>query len=243
MATREQMMARIRRALGRSSSDEPCVPTLDPTALPELGQVMPVIAPATIIPAFITEFERVSTKAWRARTLPDFDAILSELVNGRKAGSAVVSRNPLLRKLNLTDRLKGLGVDALAWSSEVLSPEDARLYRERCFTAPIGFTGVDYALAETGSLVASSLKEGSQLASLAPPIHVAILLESQIVATLEEVLAGTRVTPDSQSASPGRSIVFITGTSRTADIEQIVVHGVHGPQEVHAIIVDDTCVP
>jgi len=238
MAAREEMMARIRAALGRSLSDGPRVPSFDPSALPELGQVMPPILSSDIIPTFVLEFEKVSTKVWRATSLPEFDAILSELVKARMAGSAVVSRNPLLQRLSLTDRLKNLGVDALVWPNTEVSPEAERLFRDRCFSAPIGFTGVDYALAETGSLVASSLTEGAQLASLAPPVHVAIVLESQIVATLEEVLAGVAIAPP---RSPGRSVVFITGTSRTADIEQIVVLGVHGPQEVHAILIADAC--
>jgi len=238
MATREQMMARIRAALGRSSSDLQCGPTLDPSGLPELGQVMPSIEPEDIIPKFVSEFEKVSTNAWRAKSLSDFEAILSELIKGRMAGSAVVSRNPLLQRLSLRDRLKNLGVDALVWPDAEVSPEAEKLFRERCFAAPIGFTGVDYALAETGSLVATSLMEGAQLTSLAPPVHVAIVRESQIVATLEEVLAGVAVT---QPRSQGRSVVFITGTSRTADIEQIVVRGVHGPQEVHAILIEDAC--
>ena len=241
IASREQMLARIRAALGRSSSVGPRVPSLDPSALPELGQVMPPINPSDIIPKFIQEFEKVSTKVWRAASLPEFDAILSDLVKARMANSAVLSRNPLLQRMNVAERLRSLGVDALTWPIAEVSLEAEKLFRDRCFSAPIGFTGVDYALAETGSLVASSLTEGAQLTSLAPPVHVAIVLESQIVATLEEVLAGIGASVDLQAPSPGRSVVFITGTSRTADIEQIVVRGVHGPQEVHAIVIEDAC--
>jgi L-lactate dehydrogenase complex protein LldG len=44
-----------------------------------------------------------------------------------------------------------------------------------------------------------------------------------------------------EQAETGRSVVFITGTSRTADIEQILIRGVHGPGEVHAILVEPEC--
>lgn len=202
---------------------------------------MPPIRPEEIVSKFVSEFERVSTKAWQVRCLADFDAILSGLVKDRMAGSGVVSRNPLLRELNLAERLKSLGVDALVWPEAVISPDAERAFRGHCFTAAIGFTGVDYALAETGSLVTSSLTEGAQLTSLAPPVHVAILRKSQVVGSLEEVLSGIALSRDSQSPSLGRSVVFITGSSRTADIEQIVVRGVHGPQEVHAILIEDAC--
>ncbi|MGH9455205.1 MAG: LutC/YkgG family protein [Terriglobia bacterium] len=241
MATREEMMARITVALGGSPGNRLGRPQLDPSRFPELGQVMPSIGPEELIPKFMSEFERVSTKVWRARNFADLDAILADLVKGATAGSAVISRNPLLKKVNLADRLKTLGVNALVWPESAVSPEAERLFREGCFAAPIGFTGADFALAETGSLVVSSLTEGAQLASLAPPVHVALVLESQVVASLEEALAGIAISRDSQSPSPGRSVVFITGTSRTADIEQIVVRGVHGPQQVHAILIEDAC--
>jgi L-lactate dehydrogenase complex protein LldG len=100
---------------------------------------------------------------------------------------------------------------------------------------------VEFALAETGSLVVTSLTEGAQLASLAPPVHVALYRRSQLVASLDEVLERLPVARHPDFALPGRSVVFITGTSRTADIEQILIRGVHGPGEVHAILVEEAC--
>jgi len=120
-------------------------------------------------------------------------------------------------------------------------------FRHQCFSAEVGITGVDFALVESGTLVVTSLTEGSQLASLAPPVHVALYRREQVVATLEEVLdrlPGLAVSGDPAAPTGpkgGRSVVFITGTSRTADIEQILIRGVHGPREVHAILVEDTC--
>jgi L-lactate dehydrogenase complex protein LldG len=103
----------------------------------------------------------------------------------------------------------------------------------------VGITGVDFALAETGSLVLTSHTEGSQLASLAPPVHIAFYLQRQVRGTLEEVLQGLSASGSDRAS--GRSIVFVTGTSRTADIEQILIRGVHGPREVHAVLVEESC--
>jgi L-lactate dehydrogenase complex protein LldG len=111
-----------------------------------------------------------------------------------------------------------------------------REFRSASFAASVGITGVEFVLAETGSLVLTSATEGSQLASLAPPVHVALYLRSQVVGSLDEVLAKL-----GGAAPAGRSIVFITGPSRTADIEQILVRGVHGPGQVHAILVEESC--
>jgi L-lactate dehydrogenase complex protein LldG len=116
-----------------------------------------------------------------------------------------------------------------------------RTFADASFAASLGITGVEYALAETGSLVVTSWTEGAQLASLAPPVHVALYRRRQLVATLDEVLERLRVACAPREAAWGRSVVFITGTSRTADIEQILIRGVHGPGEVHVILVEDDC--
>ena len=96
-------------------------------------------------------------------------------------------------------------------------------------------------LAESGTLVLSSATEGVQVASLAPPVHVALYRRSQLVGSLDEVLAKLPISNSSGRSTAGRSVVFVTGTSRTADIEQILIRGVHGPREAHAILVEDSC--
>jgi L-lactate dehydrogenase complex protein LldG len=116
-----------------------------------------------------------------------------------------------------------------------------RTFADASFAASLGITGVEYALAETGSLVVTSWTEGAQLASLAPPVHVALYRRRQLVATLDEVLERLRVACAPREAAWGRSVVFITGTSRTADIEQILIRGVHGPGELHAVLVEEDC--
>jgi L-lactate dehydrogenase complex protein LldG len=79
----------------------------------------------------------------------------------------------------------------------------------------------------------SSPQEG-RLISLLPPVHVAVFPRSRILANLDELLT---VIP--RPADQTSSMVLITGPSRTADIEQILIRGVHGPGEVYAVIVED----
>ena len=67
-------------------------------------------------------------------------------------------------------------------------PASGQRFREEAFAAEVGITGADWVLAESGTLVLTSLTEGAQLASLAPPVHVALYRSSQVVASLEEVL-------------------------------------------------------
>ena len=111
---------------------------------------------------------------------------------------------------------------------------DGAAYRQACSEADIGITSADYALADTGSLVMISGAEESRLVSLLPPAHIAVVPVSRLLENLDELLLRIPTPADRTS-----SLVLITGPSRTADIEQILVRGVHGPGEITVILVDD----
>ena len=98
--------------------------------------------------------------------------------------------------------------------------------------AQVGVTSAEYALADTGTLVVMSAAE-PRLFSLLPPVHVAVIESSRILSGLDELLTRVPLPADLTA-----SMVLITGPSRTADIEQILVRGVHGPGELHVVIVD-----
>jgi L-lactate utilization protein LutC len=100
------------------------------------------------------------------------------------------------------------------------------------FNFDVGITKTQAGIAETGTLVLDSSVEQNRLVSLVPPIHIAILDASRIYATLGETLAALQST--GKELSP--AITFITGPSRTADIELTLAIGVHGPQELYVII-------
>lgn len=95
------------------------------------------------------------------------------------------------------------------------------------WTADVGVTLADAAIAEVGGLLVSNGPGRRRLASLAPPIHVAIVREDALRETLEDALAGPL----------DRTSVMIVGPSRTADIEGVLVRGVHGPRELVVAII------
>ena len=99
------------------------------------------------------------------------------------------------------------------------------------FRFDVGISTVQAAIAETGTLVLDSTRERHRLLSLVPPVHIAIVRASQIYRTLAEVLVLIR---KDKEISP--AVTFITGPSRTADIELTLAIGVHGPQELYVII-------
>jgi L-lactate utilization protein LutB len=101
-------------------------------------------------------------------------------------------------------------------------------------TAEVGINFADYALADTGSLVFLSESRESRLISLLPPVHVAVVAREKILSGLDELFT---LVP--QPVAQSSAMVLITGPSRTADIEMRLVRGVHGPGEIHVIIVED----
>lgn len=102
---------------------------------------------------------------------------------------------------------------------------------DEIFGFDVGITKAQAAIAETGTLVLDSKHERHRLASLVPPVHIAIIDASRIYATLSDTLAMLR---SGNELSP--AVTFITGPSRTADIELTLTIGVHGPQELYVII-------
>ncbi len=105
----------------------------------------------------------------------------------------------------------------------------------KLFDCDVGVTGAQAAIAETGTLVLESERERHRLASLLPPVHIAILNAADICLSLGEAL---RLVRRDGSTAMSRTITFITGPSRTADIELTLAIGVHGPKELY-VIVDD----
>ena len=118
---------------------------------------------------------------------------------------------------------------ALDWSGAGVRVE-ARAARD---TDLVGITGAFCAVAETGTLMTISSRDTPAAVSLLPETHVAVVRTSRIVRGMEEAWQLAR----SELGRLPRSVNFISGPSRTADIEQTVTLGAHGPYRVHVIVV------
>ncbi len=162
--------------------------------------------------------ENLAGKIQQVASLSEARAYASALLKG---GTAIASNAPLLRECGIT-ALAGVRTGVL----------DAGRLRSLCAAANIGITSADYALADTGTLVMLSSTEEARMISLLPPVHLAVIRRGRILADLDELFS-FRPRPDLSSSS----MVLITGSSRTADIEQILIRGVHGPGELHVVIV------
>jgi L-lactate dehydrogenase complex protein LldG len=135
--------------------------------------------------------------------------------------------------------LDGIGVakNAIAWNAlSAFDWQQAGLQVE--FRAPrnedlVGITGCFCAVAETGTLMLLSGPDTFASASLLPETHIALVAASRIVAGMEDAFALAR---EERGELP-RATNFISGPSRTGDIEQTIVLGAHGPYRVHVIVV------
>lgn len=123
--------------------------------------------------------------------------------------------------------LPGLG-KALAAADVRVTPGDARVR--------VGLTGAEAALAGTGSLVMVSGQGKPREASLLPPVHIAVVTAGQIVPNLDTWITSQSLENFSRFRAASNTVV-ISGPSRTGDIANILVKGVHGPGEVHVIVV------
>ena len=212
MNSREVVLGNVRKALDRAAG-------LLPTTLTAPRLKIPILDRSRYTTLFGQNFEKLGGKSFFVREPGEVAPILSELLQGKRA---VASNAPFLAACGIT----GLPQVESGFT-------DREALRAACVTADVGITSADYALAETGTLVMLSSPEEPRLISLLPPVHIAVFPQSRMLANLDELL---EVLPN--PAEQTSSMVLITGPSRTADIEQILVRGVHGPGEIYAVIVE-----
>jgi L-lactate dehydrogenase complex protein LldG len=211
MMSRENVLHRVRTALGRNAGQLPPEAPVVRLRIPEVGLEARVASMTARLEALAGRVERVARPS-EAR------AVTERLVSGK---TVVASDAPYLAECAIPT-LPGV-------RSGIHNREELR---DLCAAADIGITSADYALADTGTLVLLSRPGEARLISLLPPTHIAVLPCSRILTGLDELFS---VLPD--PAGVASSMVLITGPSRTADIEQILVRGVHGPGQLMVVLV------
>jgi L-lactate utilization protein LutC len=159
------------------------------------------------------------------RTIDDAAGAVQEIVDARKARRVAVSDSALIKGILARLKTEAEFLDA---------PTQSEL-----FDCDMGITTAQWAIAETGTLVLESARERHRLASLVPPVHVAIVEAGRIQRTMSEVLELIK----NSAVGLSRTVTFITGPSRTSDIELTLAIGVHGPGELHVIVIDEPTQP
>jgi L-lactate dehydrogenase complex protein LldG len=240
--TRAAFFARIRAEMGETAglfasrtAERPAQPGRLAEALQhEMAERWP-----QALDRFRLEFERVGGRFHRVGRLAELPAVVGGIARQGQARH-LVTWHPTALGVDL-----GAGLDAEGLEVEVMPEGDLhdadarRRLRDRIAAAGLGLTGADVVIAETGTLVLVSGAGRPRSTALLPPCHVAVFDRTALVESLAQmgvILESWYAGP--APGGPGAAIHFITGPSRTADIELTLTRGVHGPGDVHAIFVD-----
>lgn len=189
------------------------------------------VAPSALVVSFRRELEALSGHVYRASTAESAAAIILQILQAHQTNRLLGWDEPGWP--GLTERLEAAGV---RWVDGTLPTEVSERQRrlEQLDPVRVGLTGVHGGLADTGAIALISGPERGRLASLLPPVHIAILPAKKLYPSLPAFLAANPA-----AVTQGSNLVFIAGPSRTGDIEMTLSMGVHGPGEVHVIVMQN----
>ena len=154
---------------------------------------------------------------------------LHQIILERGARRIAVSDSPLARRV--AGIAEALAAAKTGGETELIEDAGAA----ELFDCDLGVTGAQWGVAETGTLVLESDAERHRLASLVPTAHVAVIEARNVRQTLGEVL---QAISERGEGGLSRAITFITGPSRTSDIELTLAIGVHGPAELYVVVIE-----
>jgi L-lactate dehydrogenase complex protein LldG len=238
MSTRAEFLTRIRGQLAKVPALFPAAPSLRPAKPREVADtIQRELAerwPETL-ERFQREFERVGGVLHRVAGVDDVPRVMGRLARERNADS-VLTWHPGALGFDPTPGLVGERLTVHGMPDQTPEAGARRALRETIAVTPLGLTGVDLALAETGTMILRSGPGRPRSTSLLPATHVAVFDRTALVESLAQVSVFLEAWHTEEAS--GAVINFITGPSRTADIELTLTRGVHGPKEVHAIFVE-----
>ncbi|MCB1891055.1 MAG: lactate utilization protein C [Rhodocyclaceae bacterium] len=214
--SREDILGRIRNRLGRTAEN----------AAAGRAEIEAVLARRDQGPRPEVEADRAARLRIRAESLSCTVEDVSRLEDAPAAVARYIAALDLPRTAVAWPQLAGLD-----WADAGLNVAGRAANGDDL----IGITGVFCAVAETGTLVVLSGPDTPAASSLLPETHIAVVPVSRLVPGMEEAFALIRA----ECGALPRAVNFISGPSRTGDIEQTLVLGAHGPYRVHIILLND----
>ena len=171
----------------------------------------------------ITELEKVNTNVIEVGSEAEIRNSIDALMKEKQITSFSIWESEYLKKLKLKDELKNSGLKLITAKN-----------KNRIAESDIGITEVDYAIADTGTLVILTNKYQPRTVSLLPPIHLAIVRPENLVRNIRDLFIILK-SKLQEGEDLTNCMTFIAGPSRTADIELNLTLGVHGPKELYVI--------
>ena len=224
---RGRILAAVRHSLVRAvlpdATRHRVGPTMSPSGTPPDRD--------TLVTAFISAVVSLTGRVHRAASSAHAADIVADIASASHATSLISWDEHAIGCPGLIARLASRGLRRLTY--DVPSDPAARLrVMEDLGAVVVGVTGADAALADSGAIVLVGGPGRCRLASLLPPVHVAILPVDRVLPDLASLFAERPGLLDEAS-----QVVCIAGPSRTADIEMTLSHGVHGPTHVHVVLI------
>jgi L-lactate dehydrogenase complex protein LldG len=189
----------------------------------------------SLVQAFQRECEALGIRVHCVTTDRESRDVVSAIIRDRAVKRVIEWGPPFSDKLGLGPMLSSMNIEILPLSPEGSNRDIRSLRYHQPIQADLGITGSDYGLADSGTLVLKTRPEQARIVSLFPPVHIAFLESKKILPGLDELLV--RVQLDlKETGGMNPCLTLITGPSKTADIEFNLVTGVHGPRELHVVI-------
>jgi L-lactate dehydrogenase complex protein LldG len=203
-------------------------PAVEPAPLPEPLLARFAGSEVEVVAGFVREAEAAGAQVATAADAGTARSQIARWLEASGARAVLCAPTPQVRRLTLEGlSLPGVDIEAL----RVDAPPDAR--RLLALAADVGISYADYGLADTGTLALRATPEQGRLLSLAPPTYIAILPRQRIVPDLASCFAAMNLREETRRTS---LLTLITGPSRTADIEQTLTVGVHGPGRLYILV-------
>ena len=238
---KDEFLDSVRNALGRQSGSPPKPPYLHlEETLAQLESQAQELEQRVSdnLDALLSELaETAQLRGWNVCRAANPEAAIGyveSVVTGLKVGQVVRSAQEVFDPVPVERAVQNLGISVVAIARDDQHTRDQ--LRNEIIASGVGITGADYAVSETGSVVVMPRLGLSRLVSLVPPVHIALVRAQDVVENLDDVFLLRRLEYHRNGGDMGSYLNFITGPSRTADIEQTLVVGVHGPKEVHMVL-------
>jgi len=217
--TREQFLSRVSDAVAAGNRAGHA-----PADIPDRGSTGYQGAGDDPVARFLRELKAAGGQGVAVADVDEAADVVETLLNELGAKRVLLGRWNLPTDFDAVALIRATGAELLDASSA--APADAL---SRYATADVGLTGCDYLIAETGSVVVLSQPEQPRSLSLLPPVHIVVARVAQLLPDVFDLFSLPGGLPS--------GMALITGPSKTGDIEGKLVTGVHGPGELHVVVI------
>ena len=234
-SSRSEILGKIRRALVKP---RPAHHHGHSPATSDLNQLFASVASRDrLVEKFQKEFELVSGEFSICESGAVVVQLLSELIRSSASKKVAISQHPICKRLAVAEALQAQLPDMNLLVEDIESENsfDRTRLRNSMAQVQLSITGAEYLIAESGTIVAVAGAQASRQISLLPSIHVVLATREQISPNMADLFLEIQRTHGTKL--PGSALTCITGPSRTADIEKVLIKGVHGPMRLVLIMV------